>query len=180
MKSVPFCHIRVRERERISRRDDINVISRSVIGCSPVSLIVYARFFEKGDQGPVIIRFQFRGMERFPRARGRHARYDSRRCPVSRIHGIHCVTKLPLHEQEIRCARRAKKLGCIPFAIVPLASTRSSRSTVFPTICICSIFIYYLLSLLSSDDRYKICKRGIAKVILVLVQIGGAEWIQSE
>lgn len=119
MKSVPFCHIR--EHERISRRDDINVISRSVIGCSPVSLTVYVRFFEKGDQGPVIIRFQFRGMERFPRARGRHARYDSRRCPVSRIHGIHCVTKLPLHEQEIRCARRAKKLGCIPFAIVPLA-----------------------------------------------------------
>lgn len=52
-------------------------------------------------------------METFPRMRDRHARYETM-SRMLRIHGIHCVTKLPLHEQEIRCARRAKKLGCIP------------------------------------------------------------------
>lgn len=87
----------------------------------------------------------------------------TRRCLVPRIHGIHCVTKLPLHEQEIRCARRAKKLGCIPRYRSTRIHLLLSMNRFSHDLYLWSIFIYYLLSLFSQINGYKICKTAVTK-----------------
>lgn len=109
-------------------------------------------------------------METFPRV-ARHARL---RCLVPRIHGIHRVTKLPLHEQEIRCARWApRNSGAFHYSLSFHSHPSSSRSTAFPTIRISAPASLFITSLFVSSNGYN-CEGGVTKgwLHVLLVQIG--------